>query len=96
MRLCHIAYTNFVKLLTRESDLVDVMFYSQVKKLIKLLLGFSKTVAIDSKAISSRSRKESKRSHIDFRGEADVDRGVKTYKGKRKDGSMWKSVKGWF
>jgi len=30
------AYTNFLKLLVRESDSVDVMFYSQVKKLSKL------------------------------------------------------------
>jgi len=90
------AYTNFLKLLVRESDSVDVMFYSQVKKLSRVLPGFGKTLAIDSKAISSRSRKESKRSHIDFRGEADADKGVKTYKGKRKDGSMWESVKSWF
>lgn len=90
------AYTNFLKLLTRESDCVDAMFYNQVKKLSKLLPGFGKTVAIDSKAISSRSRKESKGGHVDFRGEADADRGVKTYKGKRKDGSMWESVKSWF
>lgn len=90
------AYTNFLKLLVRHCDLVDTMFYNLVEELGKLLPSFGKTLAIDSKAVSSRSRRESKRKHIDFRGEADADRGVKTYKGKRKDGSMWESVKNWF
>jgi len=90
------AYTNFLKLLVKDSDLIDAMFYDLVEKLSELLPGFGKTLAIDSKAISSRSRKESKRKNIDYRGEADADKGVKTYKGKRKDGSMWESVKSWF
>jgi len=90
------AYTNFLRLLVRHSDLVDTMFYDLVEKLRDILPGFGNTLAIDSKAISSRSRKESKRKSIDLRGEADADKGVKTYKGKRKDGSMWESVKSWF
>jgi len=90
------AYTNFLKLLIKHADLVNAIFYNLVEKLRNILPDFGNTLAIDSKAISSRSCKESKRKSIDLRGEADADKGVKTYKGKRKDGSMWKSVKSWF
>jgi len=90
------AYTNFLKLLVRHSDLIDAMFYDLVEKLRDILPGFGNMLVIDSKAIRSRSRRENKRKHIDGRGEADADKGVKTYKGKRKDGSMWETVKSWF
>lgn len=88
------AYTNFLKLLMKHSDFVDGIFYDLVKKLGEVLPGFGKTLAIDSKAIKSRSRKESKCG--DLRGEFDADKGVKTYKGKRKDGTLWETVKSWF
>lgn len=90
------AYTNFLKLLIKHTDSVNAVFYDLVEKLNEVLPGFGKTLAIDSKAISSRSRKENKRKTIDSRGEADADKGVKTYKGKRKDGTIWKTVKSWF
>lgn len=57
---------------------------------------FGKTLAIDSKAIGFRARKVSSQAVPDSRGEADADTGVKTYKGIRKDGSLWESVKSWF
>lgn len=88
------AYTNFLKLLLKHSDHVDSIFYDLIDKLGEVLPGFGQTLAIDSKAIKSRSRKESKCK--DLRGESDADKGVKTYKGKRKDGTIWKSVKSWF
>jgi len=88
------AYTNFLKLLIKHSDFVDAVFYDLVEKLGEVLPGFGKTLAIDSKAIKSRSRKESKCG--DLRGESDADKGVKTYKGKRKDGTLWETVKSWF
>jgi len=90
------AYTNFLKLVMKHSDLIDTIFYDLVEKLGELLPGFGNTLAIDSKAISSRSRKQSRQKHVDFRGESDADTGVKTYKGKRKDGSIWETVKSWF
>jgi hypothetical protein len=90
------AYTNFLKLLVKHTDLVNAIFYDLVEKLSEVLPDFGKTLAIDSKAISSRSRKKSKRKTIDSRGESDADTGVKTYKGKRKDGSVWERVKSWF
>ena len=90
------AYTNFLRLLVKHTDSVNAIFYNLVEKLTEVLPGFGETLAIDSKAISSRSRKKSKREDIDFRSEADADTGVKTYKGKRKDGTMWETVKSWF
>ena len=90
------AYTNFLQLLVKQTDLVNAMFYDLVENLTEVLPGFGKSLAIDSKTISSRSRKESKRKSIDLRGESDADKGVKTYKGKRKDGSVWETFKSWF
>ncbi len=90
------AYTNFLKLLLKQSVLIEEMFCDLVEKLRELLPDFAEVLAIDSKAIKSRARRESKNKNIDDRGESDADKGVKTYKGKRKDGSMWESVKSWF
>jgi hypothetical protein len=90
------AYSNFLKLLLKQSALIEEMFCDLVEKLRELLPDFGEVLAIDSKAIKSRARRESKNRNIDARGESDADKGVKTYKGKRKDGSMWESVKSWF
>lgn len=90
------AYTNFLKLLAEHNDLVESLFRDLVEQLRGLLPGFGEILAIDSKAIKSRSRKAGDRRHIDLRGEADADRGVKTYRGKRADGSVWETVKSWF
>lgn len=90
------AYTNFLTLLTNHMGQVDALFYDLVDKLRAALPGFGKTLAIDSKAIRSRGRKESQHVCPDGRSETDADKGVKTYKGKRKDGTLWESVKSWF
>ena len=90
------AYTNFLKLLLKHSVLIEQLFYDLVEKLRELLPGFGEVLAIDSKVIKSRARRESRNKNIDARGEGDADKGVKTYKGKRKDGSVWETVKSWF
>ncbi len=90
------AYSNFLKLLFKHKDLIEKIFFDLVDQLRKLLPDFGGILAVDSKAIKSRSRRTSNRRNIDGRGEGDADKGVKTYKGKRKDGSEWKSVKSWF
>ena len=73
------AYTNFLKLLLKQSDLIDDMFNDLVEKLRELLPDFGEVLAIDSKAINSRSRRKSKNKNIDLRGETDADTGVKKY-----------------
>jgi len=90
------AYTNFLTLLMQQMECVDALFYDLVDQLKTVLPDFGTTLAIDSKAIGSRSRKTSSQAVPDGRGETDADTGVKTYKGKRKDGSLWESVKSWF
>jgi hypothetical protein len=90
------AYTNFLGLLIEHMDLVDALFHTLVDKLAEQLPDFGRILAIDSKAIGSRSRRTSSHSVPDNRGEKDADLGVKTYRGTRKDGSAWESVKSWF
>ena len=90
------AYRNFLSSLMKHSSLIDNIFHTLVVKLRKKLPGFGEVLAIDSKAISSRSRRASKNRRPDLRGESDADTGVKTYKGTREDGSVWESIKKWF
>jgi len=90
------AYTNFLKLLLSHSVLIEQLFCDLVEKLRELLPRFGEVLAIDSKAIKSRAPRASRNKNIDARGEGDADKGVKTYKGKRKDGSPWETIKSWF
>lgn len=89
------AYSNFLKLLIEEQEKIDAIFYDLVDKVSDLLDGFGEVLAIDSKAINSRAARP--RDDVkDLRGDSDADTGVKSYKGKRKDGSAWEKVKSWF
>ena len=90
------AYTNFIKRLIAHTDMIDSVFCELVDQLSKLLEGFGQVLAIDSKAIRSRARRISTRGSIDLRGEIDADKGFKTYRGRRSDGSTWETVKSWF
>jgi hypothetical protein len=90
------AYTNFFKLLIAHEDMIDSLFCELVDRLSELLEGFGQVLAIDSKAIKSRARRVSGARSVDLRGELDADKGVKTYRGRRSDGSTWETVKSWF
>lgn len=90
------AYTNFLKRLIAHMDMIDSVFCELVDRLSELLEGFGEVLAIDSKAIKSRARRVSTRGSVDLRGELDADKGFKTYRGRRSDGSMWETVKSWF
>lgn len=90
------AYTNFLKRLIAHIDMIDSLFCELVDRLSGLLEGFGQVLAIDSKAIKSRSRRASRRRSVDLRGELDADKGIKTYRGTRSDGSTWETVKSWF
>jgi transposase len=90
------AYTRFLKnLMEHQSELDDIM-NKLIKELTELLPGLGKRLAIDSKAISSHARKPSKKTKTDDRRDIDANYGVKTYKGKRKDGTLWEQMKNWF
>jgi len=91
------AYSRFLRGLFRHEDLINEMFDLLVEELRNLLPGFGEDLAIDSKAVDSlaNTRKDSSQKE-DGRRESDADFGKKTYKGKRKDGSLWEKVKSWF
>ncbi len=90
------AYTNFLKRLIVHMDMIDSLFCDLVDRLSELLEGFGQVLAIDSKAINSRARRVSRGRSVDLRGELDADKGYKTYRGRRSDGSSWETVKSWF
>jgi transposase len=90
------AYTNLLKRLVAHMDIIDSVFCELVDRLSELLEGFGQTLAIDSKAINSRARRVSGAHSVDLRGELDADKGFKTYRGTRSDGSTWETVKSWF
>lgn len=90
------AYTNFLKRLMAHADMIDSLFYELVDRLSELLDSFGEIMAIDSKAIKSRARRASTHRRPDPRGESDADKAVKTYRGKRSDGSTWETIKSWF
>jgi hypothetical protein len=90
------AYTNFLKCLMSHAEMLDSLFCELVDRLGESLDGFGEVLAIDSKAVNSRARRAGKRRRPDLRGDSDADRGVKTYRGKRSDGSTWETVKSWF
>jgi len=92
-------YTRFLKKLLKHEELIEQMFDDLVEELRKLLPGFGETLAIDGKAIPTHARarkKDEKTKEPDGRRDTDADWGKKTYKEKRKDGTVWEKVKSWF
>jgi hypothetical protein len=77
---------------------INRMFDNLVETLCEELPDFGKVLAIDGKAIESyaRRRRDEDKKPYDGRRDIDADIGVKTYKGKNKDGSVWEKVKTWF
>jgi hypothetical protein len=75
------------------------MFHCLVDELKKHLPDLGVKTAVDSKAIPSFGkpvRNETKLAEDDRRRDTDADIGIKTYKGKRKDGTLWEKVTKWF
>ena len=90
------AYTRFLKNLIKHQEELDEIINNLIKELTELLPGFGKHLAIDSKAISSYAGKTPKKTKADGRRDIDANYGAKTYKGRRKDGILWKTIKNWF
>ena len=86
-------YTGFLKKLIRNRELIEEMVDNLVEELRRLLPGFGKRLAIDSKKLESYS--VSKRDPTKS-SDPDADWGVKKYSGVRKDGTLWEQVKSWF
>lgn len=100
-------YSRFLTSLFSYSEQIDEMFDTLVEMLREELAGFGRSLAIDSKGIESHGRPRGKekydklkdkerREGPDRRRDLDADWGKKTYKGKNKDGTLYKTTKKWF
>jgi len=100
-------YSRFLQSLFSHQQEIDEMFEKLVEMLRKELPGFGRSLAIDSKGIASHGRPREKerykallekehREGPDGRRDLDADWGKKTYEGKKKDGTLYKTVKKWF
>jgi len=87
------AYSRFMKKLIRNRFLIEKMLDDLVAELCKLLPDFGSRLAIDSKKLESYSVSKQDPSKS---SDPDADWGCKTYKGVRKDGTLWEQVKRWF
>ena len=93
------AFGRFLGQVIRHREAVVSMFETVVSALLRDLPDLGRTLALDSKAIASfgRAVKDEKRQKTpDGRRDLDANVGVKTYKGTREDGSVWKKVVSWF
>ena len=87
------AYSSLMKKLMKKQEMIDEMLERIIEELKKYLPDLGRHLAIDSKAIASyaKGKKDSQES-----SDKQADWGKKTYKGKRKDGSLWEKVVSWF
>lgn len=94
------AYSRFLKRLIEYQDEVDAMFNTLVDQLKLVLPDFGELLALDGKGIETHARerkvKDVEQKEPDGRRDTDADWGVKTYHGKREDGTLWEKVKSWF
>lgn len=86
-------YSRFLAKLFKHQAAIDEMFDALVERLRKLLTGFGRHLAIDSKAVPTwaKSKKDP-----DKCSDPDADWGKKSYRGVREDGTAWEKVKSWF
>lgn len=90
------AYSRFMKKLLKYENKIEDMFYKSVDELKTLLPDYGESLAIDSKAIDSFANHRNKNKEKDGRRDLDADYGVKSYRGQRKDGTLWEKVVRWF
>ncbi|NLC88930.1 MAG: transposase [Clostridiaceae bacterium] len=90
------AMSRFEKSLIEFQGLIDDIFINLQHDLSKLLPEFGQRLALDSKIIESHSPRKSSGKRSDRRGEHDAEWGVKEYKGKKEDGSIWSTKKSFF
>jgi len=93
------AFGRFLRLVVKHREWVMKMFEMVVKELSRHLPDLGETVALDSKALRSFGRKVANPEKSDLpdgRRDLDGEIGIKKYKGRRKDGSLWEKVISWF
>ena len=87
------AYTRFLKNVFRFGSEIEAMFEQLLDRLGRVLPELGTHLAVDSKAVPSAGKPTDRAA--DGRRDTDGDWGVKTYRGKRTDGSVWEKVKRW-
>lgn len=92
------AYTRFLRKLQGRLEQLEEIFRRAVSGLAEVVPDFGKVLAMDGKAIPSHARgKQGKRARKpDGRRDTDANWGVKTYRGRREDGSLCQRTKNWF
>jgi len=93
------AFGRFLGLVIEQQAQVLDRFHRLVAALAQVLPDLGQKLAVDSKAIASAGKPvkdEAKRADPDGRRDLDADWGVKTYQGKRADGTTWEKVVKWF
>lgn len=88
------AFTHFLGLLLQQEKTIKAMFNQLIQQLREHLPDLGSHLAIDGKAIPSAGKPSHK--DPDGRRDTDADWGVKNYRGKKSDGSVWSKVKSWF
>jgi hypothetical protein len=86
------AFSRFLRLLMKNEEELFAMFHRLVDALKIHLPDLGAKTAVDSKAVPSFGKPandEEKLKERDGRRDTDADWGVKSYKGKRKDGTLW-------
>ena len=89
-------FSRFFKLLRDFSCEVDNIFHSLVEKMFKHRGDFGKVLSVDSKAVRSFARRNSRNRKVDGRCEKDADLGVKVYETRKKNGEIVRVEKKWF
>jgi len=93
-------YTRFLKGLMAHQQEIDAIFDRLVESLTEELPDFGRHLACDSKGIRTharpRGRDKQRELERDARRDTDADFGVKSYRGKREDGTLWQKVLKWF
>ena len=93
------AFSRFLTSVVEQRDFITEAFHTLVDELKEELPDLGVKTAVDSKAIQSFGkpvRDEEKLAESDGRRDTDADWGVKSYKGVRKDGTLWEKVTKWF
>lgn len=86
------AYTRFLSNLMKQQKTISAIFDALIHEAGQLLPDLGEHLAMDGKFIESYG-KESKYVEPDGRRELDAKLGLKKYRGRRKDGSLWEKIK---
>jgi hypothetical protein len=89
------SYSHFLRNLLRHRDKIEEIFDKLLEQIKEVLPDYGRYLGIDSKAVNSAG-KTTENKKPDGRRDVDADWGVKEYRGKREDGTLWEKIIKWF